>query len=131
MNYQLWINGKWQPTKGGGTMVILNPATEEAIAEVVDGSREDVDRAVQAAKTAFYDGRWSKRTPSDRSKILWKMADLLEARMADFARAESENTGKPYSFVSLGADLPFTVDNLRFFASAARDMHGSRRKIEV
>ena len=125
MNHQLWINGKWEPSKGGGTMAILNPATEEKIAEVVDSSREDVDRAVQAAKTAFYDGRWSKRTPSERSKILWKLADLLEARMADFARAESENTGKPYNFVSLGADLPFTVDNLRFFASAARDMHGS------
>ena len=125
MNHQLWINGKWQPSTGGGTMAILNPATEEAIAEVVDGSREDVDRAVQAAKTAYYDGRWSKRTPSERSKILWKLADLLEARMADFARAESENTGKPYNLVSLGADLPFTVDNLRFFASAARDMHGS------
>jgi betaine-aldehyde dehydrogenase len=106
-------------------MAILNPATEEVIAEVVDSSREDVDRAVQAAKTAYYDGRWSKRTPGERSKILWKLADLLEARMADFARAESENTGKPYHMVSLGADLPFTVDNLRFFASAARDMHGS------
>src|SRR3970282_2247241 len=58
-------------------------------------------------------------------KILWKMADLLEARMAEFARAESENTGKPYQIVSLGRDLPFAVDNLRFFASAARDMHGS------
>ena len=76
MMHQLWINGKWQPTNGGGTMAILNPATEEKIAEVVDSSREDVDRAVQAAKTAFYDGRWSKRTPGERSKILWKLADL-------------------------------------------------------
>jgi betaine-aldehyde dehydrogenase len=125
MNYQLWINGNWQPSKGKGSMAILNPATEAVIAQAVDSSREDVDRAVQAAKTAYYDGRWSKRTPSERSKVLWKLADLLEARMADFARAESENTGKPYNVVSLGADLPFTVDNLRFFASAARDMHGS------
>ena len=103
---------------------ILNPATEEPIAEVVDSSREDVDRAVQTAKAAFYDGRWSKKTPAERSKVLWMMADLLEARAADFATAESENTGKPYASVSLGADLPFTVDNLRFFASAARDVHG-------
>ena len=125
MKHQLWINGKWQASKGGGRMAILNPATEEVIAEVVDSSRDDVDQAVQAAKTAYSDGRWSKRTPSERSKILWKLADLLEARMAEFARAESENTGKPYNLVSLGADLPFTVDNLRFFASAARDIHGS------
>ncbi|MGH2621394.1 MAG: gamma-aminobutyraldehyde dehydrogenase [Anaerolineales bacterium] len=125
MKYQLWIDGKWQASQGGGSISILNPANEEPLAEVVDASREDVDRAVRAAKTAFYDGRWSKRVPAERSKILWKLADLLEAKMAEFARAESENTGKPYNLVSLGADLPFAVDNLRFFASATRDVHGS------
>lgn len=125
MNYQLWIDGKWTQSSGGGTTIVYNPANEAQIAEVIDGSREDVDRAVETAKAAFYDGRWSKKTPAERSKVLWMMADLLEARAADFAKAESENTGKPYTMVSLGADLPFTVDNLRFFASAARDVHGS------
>lgn len=108
----------------GGRMTVENPATNETIAEVGAANRADVDAAVAAAKTAFYDGRWSRLTPAERSLAIWKLADLLEARMEDFARAESENTGKPYAFVSLGADLPFTVDNLRFFASAARDTHG-------
>lgn len=125
MTYKLWIDGKWADSQGGGVMAIENPATGEKLAEVVDASPADVDRAVQAAHTAFYDGRWSKLTPSERSLALWKLADLLEARSEELARLESENTGKPYEFVSLGGDLPFAVDNLRFFAAAARDTHGS------
>ncbi|HMR99999.1 MAG TPA: gamma-aminobutyraldehyde dehydrogenase [Anaerolineales bacterium] len=125
MNYKLWIDGKWEDTKGGKMMSIENPATGKNIAEVADASREDVDRAVQTAKRAFYDGRWSKKTPSERSKIIWKLADLLEAKAEELAKIESENTGKPYAYVSLGGDIPFAVDNLRFFASAARDTHGS------
>jgi betaine-aldehyde dehydrogenase len=125
MNYKLWIDGKWEDTKGGSVMSIEDPTTGKEIAEVVDASREDVNSAVQAAKRAFYDGRWSKKTPSERSKIIWKLADLLEANAEALAKVESENTGKPYAFVSLGGDIPFAVDNLRFFASAARDTHGS------
>jgi betaine-aldehyde dehydrogenase len=125
MNYRLWINGEWTDSNSGKRMAIENPATGKTIAEVFDASREDVNRAVQAAHTAFYDGRWSKKTPAERSKALWKLADLLEARAEEFARVETENTGKPYKFVSLGGDIPFAIDNLRFFAAAARDTHGS------
>ncbi len=125
MNYKLWIDGKWEDTRGGKMMAIEDPATGKKIAEVVDASRDDVDRAVQAAKRAFYDGRWSKKTPSERSKLIWKLADVIEANSEAIAKLESENTGKPYAFVSLGGDIPFAVDNLRFFASAARDTHGS------
>jgi betaine-aldehyde dehydrogenase len=124
MAYKLWIDGQWVDSQGGGLMTIENPATGEKLAEVVDASPADVDRAVQAAQTAFYDGRWSKLTPGERSLALWKLADLIEARAPELARVESENTGKPYEFLSLGGDLPFAVDNLRFFAAAARDIHG-------
>ena len=123
--YQLWIDGAWQDTQGGKMMTIENPATGEPIAEVVDASREDVDRAVQAAKRAFYDGGWSRKVPGERSKAIWKLADLLEAHAEELGKVESENTGKPYQFVTLGGDIPFAVDNLRFFAGAARDTHGS------
>jgi betaine-aldehyde dehydrogenase len=125
MNYKLWIDGKWEDTKGGSVMSIEDPTTGKEIAEVIDASREDVDRAVQAAKRAFYDGRWSKKSPGERSKIIWKLADLLEANAELLAKVESDNTGKPYQYVSLGGDIPFAVDNLRFFAGAARDTHGS------
>jgi betaine-aldehyde dehydrogenase len=125
MEHKLWINGQWVDSKGGGTMPVENPATGQKIAEVVDASPEDVNLAVQAAKTAFYDRRWSGLVPSERSKALWKLADLLEKHQEEFARLESENTGKPYKFLSLGADLIFSIDNLRFFAGAARDTHGN------
>ena len=125
MNYKLWIDGKWQDTKGGSVMSIEDPTTGKEIAEVIDASREDVDRAVQAAKRAFYDGRWSKKSAGERSKIIWKLADLLEANAESLAKTESDNTGKPYQYVSLGGDIPFAVDNLRFFAGAARDTHGN------
>lgn len=123
--WKLWIDGKWADTKGGDVMTVENPATGENIAEVVDASSEDVDGAVQAAKTAFYDGRWSKQVPAERSKVMWKLADLLEKRAEEFARLETENTGKPYDFLSLNADTVFSVDNMRFFAGTARDTHGA------
>ncbi len=122
--WKLWIDGAWADSQGGSLTPIENPATGEVIAQVIDASAADVDRAVRAAHTAFYDGRWSRLTPSERSLVLWRLAEKLEANAETLARAESENTGKPYAFVSLGADMPFGVDNLRFFASAARDTHG-------
>ena len=125
MNYKLWIDGQWQDTNGGNLMSIEDPATGKEIAEVIDAGRADVDRAVQAAKTAFYDGRWSKKSPGERSKIIWKLADLIEANAETIAKIESENTGKPYQFVSLGGDIPFAIDNLRFFAGATRNTSGS------
>ncbi len=124
MSYKLWIDGRWVDSNGGKPMSVEDPATGKPIADVVDASRTDVDAAVQAAHRAFYDGRWSKLTPAERSLAIWKLADLLDARKEDFAKVESENTGKPYQLVSLGGDMPFAVDNLRFFAAAARDTHG-------
>lgn len=124
MDYRLWIDGQWTESQGGSLMEIEDPATSSKIAQVVDASRADVDRAVKAANRAFEDGRWSKLTPGERSLAIWRLADLLAARIEDFARVESQNTGKPYQMVSLGADMPFAIDNLRFFAAAARDTHG-------
>ncbi len=124
MSHPLWINGERVESQGGSMMAIENPATGEQIAEVTDASGADVDRAVQAANEAFSDGRWSRLTPGERSLILWRLADLIEQNAEELARVESENTGKPYSYVSLGGDMPFAVDNLRFFAAAARDTHG-------
>jgi betaine-aldehyde dehydrogenase len=125
MDYRLWIDGQWQDSRGGGHRAIENPATGETVAEVSEATAQDVDAAVQAAHTAFYDGRWSKKTPSERSLALLKLADLIEAHSEEISRIESENTGKPFGFVSAGADIPMTIDNLRFFAAAARQVAGS------
>lgn len=123
-HFKHWINGQWVDSKDGKTRNIESPATGETVATVAEGSAADVDAALQAAHTAFYDGRWSKLTPGARSTAMWKLAELLDAHKEDFARAESEQTGKPYEINALGADMPFGIDNIRFFAAAARDTHG-------
>lgn len=121
--HKLWINGGWVDSQGNSRMPVENPVTGEIIAEVVDATPEDVDAAVQAAKQAFYNGPWSTMLAADRSKLLWRLADLLEAHQDEIARTESENTGKPYQAVSRG-DIDFAIDNLRYFSGAARDIHG-------
>lgn len=123
-SFDLFINGEWSKSKSSSRSKIENPATGEIIADVANATKADVDRAVKAAHVAFYDGRWSRLSPGERSLAMWKLADLLERDKEKLARVESENTGKPYKMLSLGGDLPFAVDNLRFFASAARNTNG-------
>lgn len=125
MTHKLWINGSWTESKGGGELKVENPATGEVVDTVIDGSSIDIDTAVKAANVAFFDGRWSKLNPGARGLAIHRMADILEQRAEEFARIESEDTGKPYAGGSLGADLPMAVDNLRFFAAAARNIAGT------
>jgi betaine-aldehyde dehydrogenase len=105
------------------TRTVHDPSTGEPIADVADATAADADRAVAAAKAAFRRGDWSRITPAERAAVLDRMADLLEQRADEFARMESRNTGKPIKFSS-AFDLPLTVDNLRFFAAAARNLEG-------
>ena len=118
---KLWINGKWCDG-AEGIMDVENPATGEIIAQVAKAGAADVDKAVAAAKAAFPE--WSAMPPRDRSICMWKLADLMEANIEELAKIESEDSGKPYEFLSLGADLPFCIDNMRFFAGSARDTSG-------
>ena len=73
MSHKLWINGAWVDSDGGSVVDIQNPANGTKIAEVLNGSRADVDKAVQAANEAFFDGRWSKKTPAERSLAIWNL----------------------------------------------------------
>ena len=125
MSDKLWIDGRWTDSQGGGELKVENPATGEVVGSVVDGSAADIDNAVKAANTAFFDGRWSKLSPGVRALAIHRMADMLESRAEEFAKVESEDTGKPFAGGSLGADLPMAVDNLRFFAAAARNISGT------
>jgi betaine-aldehyde dehydrogenase len=120
-SYSMLIDG--QDVAAERTRTVHDPSTGEPIAEVADGSAADADRAVAAAKAAFRRGDWSRITPGERAAVLDRMGDLLEERADEFARVESRNTGKPLKFSS-AFDLPLTVDNLRFFAAAARNLEG-------
>ncbi|MDP2623020.1 MAG: gamma-aminobutyraldehyde dehydrogenase [Actinomycetota bacterium] len=125
MGWRLWIDGGWADSEGGGVTEVENPSNGEIVDEVVESSPGDVDRAVRAAKAAFYDGRWSKAAPAERSDALHRLATLLQERAEDFARIESEDTGKPYQSMSLENDVAFSVDNMKFFAAAARSWAGT------
>ena len=105
------------------TRTVVDPATGEPIATVADASAQDAERAVEAARAAFKRGDWSRLAPAERAAVLDRVADLLEERADDFARTESRNTGKPLKFSS-AFDLPLSIDNLRFFAAAARNLEG-------
>jgi len=105
------------------TRTVVDPATGDPLAEVADANEADADRAVAAARAAFRRGDWSRITPGERAAVLDRLADLLDERASEFAETESRNTGKPLKFSS-AFDVPLTIDNLRFFASAARNLEG-------
>nr|WP_320016031.1 aminobutyraldehyde dehydrogenase [uncultured Desulfobacter sp.] len=125
MENALWIDGRWTRSANDNMVDVIDPATQEVTGQVTNAGAQDVNKAVHAAKAAFEDGRWSGKTPAQRADVLLKMAEIVDQRKDEIARIESEDSGKPYDFVSLGADLPFCVDNLKFFAGAARDTGGS------
>ena len=118
--HQMFINGDWSDAADGETSSIIDPATEEPIGDVPMGGEADVDRAVAAARDAFED--WSQRTPGERSMMLWRLAQKMEDSADKLARLESSNVGKPMSVASF--DVEFSIDNLRFFAGAARVVEG-------
>ena len=119
--YQQFIGGEWIDATTGETEPDINPATEQAVAQVQVGSREDADRAVAAAQKA-YDEIWFDTPPKERSAMMLKLADAMDADAGELARLESIDVGKPISVSS--ADIPFITDNLRFFAGAARVQEG-------
>jgi len=111
-----------QLVKGGGIgEPILNPATGDVLCTVPEASPEQLNAAVEAAHTAF--GTWSQTTPAERSSLLLKLADAVEAHAEQFARLESLNCGKPYAR-ALGDEIPAIADCFRYFAGAVRCMSG-------
>ena len=115
-----FVGGKWVDASDGGTMEVLNPSTGETIAEVPRGTQEDVDRAVEAAKTALPE--WLETTPGERAEALLKVADAIDEHGAELAEIESQNVGKPLSYAK--DEIPVCTDNIRFFAGAARLLEG-------
>ena len=119
---KMLIGGKWIPGRGL-TREVLNPATGDILAETFDADPSEAALAVQAAKAAFDDGRWSRKTGAERCAVLMRLADLIEKNASELASIESDNVGKPLKLARDG-DIPFAADNLRFFAAAARFPEG-------
>ncbi|GLY04282.1 MULTISPECIES: gamma-aminobutyraldehyde dehydrogenase [Actinoplanes] len=115
------IGGEAVAPADGRYADLIDPSTGEVFAAAPVSGREDVDRAVRAASGAF--GAWRDTTPSDRQRALLKFADAVEARADELVAAESQNTGKPLALTA-SEELPPAVDQIRFFAGAARLLEG-------
>jgi phenylacetaldehyde dehydrogenase len=129
-SHKMLINGKWVEAASGKTFPTYNPATGEVLSQVAEGDREDIDRAVKSARTAFEKGPWPKMTPSERGRAIWKVGDLIEKRLEEFAQLESLDNGKPLK-VARAADVPLAVDLFRYMAGWATKIEGNTIPISV
>ena len=122
--HRMFIGGRFVFAASGKTFPVYNPATGEVMADVPEAESEDVDRAVRAAREAFDHGPWTKMKPSERGRLMWKLADLLEQHLEEFAQLESLDNGKPVSIARV-ADVPLSVDMFRYMAGWATKITGS------
>jgi aldehyde dehydrogenase (NAD+) len=120
---KLLIGGEWLATSR--SFDSINPATGEVITQVAEAGPAEVDRAVKAARKAFDErgGAWQKMSASDRGKLLWRLADLLEKNIEEFAELETLDNGKPI-FESRYVDMPMVCEVLRYYSGWASKIHG-------
>jgi aldehyde dehydrogenase (NAD+) len=124
---RLLINGRWRDALDGATMPTFDPTTEEKIADVAKGSPADAQEAIEAAVTAFENGPWSRMHHEQRTKILFRMADLLDERAEDFAMREAMDMGMPFrDFREIL--MPHCSGLFRFFGGLAMHMNGGYRQ---
>jgi len=114
----------------GQSFPTYNPATGEVLAQVAEGDSQDINLAVKAARKAFDSGPWSRLTASERGRLVWKLADLLEEHLEEFATLETLDNGKPLT-VARAADVPLAVDMFRYMAGWATKLEGTTIPISV
>ncbi len=112
---KLYINGEFVESASGKTFESYNPATGEVLATVSEAGPEDIDRAVKAARKAFDEGPWQKMTAAERSRIMYKLADLMELHKDELAQLETLDNGKPIRETS-NADIPLAIEHMRYYA---------------
>jgi phenylacetaldehyde dehydrogenase len=127
---KLFIGGQWVDATSGQTFDTPNPATGETLAAIAEGDAEDINRAVGAARAAFDDGPWSRMTPSERGRMIWKIGDLILEHADELAQLESLDNGKPVA-VARGADVPLAADMFHYMAGWATKIEGNTINISV
>lgn len=120
---QLLIDGKFVNSTTGKTFDTFNPATEEKITSVQESGVEDVNKAVKAARRAFDEGPWRRMAASERGRLLYKLADLMEKHQDELAALEALDNGKPFSFAK-AADIALCIKTYRYYAGWADKIHG-------
>jgi len=124
------IGGKWCPAASGKLFDVFNPADASVITRVADSAREDIDRAVKAARRAFEAGPWGRLTRSERGRLVWKIGDLILENADEFAELESLDNGKPRA-VARVADVPLAADMFHYMAGWATKIEGNTIPISV
>lgn len=119
----LFINGEFVKSKSQKTFESYNPATGEVLAHVYEADAEDIDMAVKAARKAFDEGPWSKMSASERSRLMYKLADLMEENSEELAQLETLDNGKPIRETT-NADIPLAVEHMRYYAGWSTKMVG-------
>lgn len=119
---KLFINGEWISSSSGETFEVRNPANGEVIAQVAKGTRDDAKRAIEAARHAFDEGGWGESKARDRAELLWKVADLIEARAEEFAQTDTLNNGKPLR--ESRYDVADAVNQFRYYAGLCTKPQG-------
>ncbi|MGH8595017.1 MAG: aldehyde dehydrogenase family protein, partial [Gammaproteobacteria bacterium] len=127
---KLLIDGEWVSAASGKTFPVYNPATSEVIAQVAEGDREDINRAVKAARRAFESGPWPAMSPSQRSKLIWRIGDLILDHLDELAELESLDNGKPFAVAKV-ADVPLAADMFHYMAGWATKRHGATIPLSV
>jgi len=122
-NYQMFIDGKWVVSHSGGQYPVHNPAKGSVLARVPRGDAQDVEAAVEAAKRAFEDREWRRMDPSKRGRLLFKLSQLLRERLAEFAKLETLNNGKPLGQAK--GDVAMSARHFEYFAGLADKVQGS------
>jgi phenylacetaldehyde dehydrogenase len=127
---KMLINSKWVDAVSGKTFPTYDPSTGEVLAQVAEGDRADIDLAVKAARKAFDEGPWRKMTPSERGRLIWKLGDLIDQHLEEFAFLESLDNGKPLT-VARAADVPLAAELFRYMAGWATKLEGNTIPLSV
>ncbi|MGH2549285.1 MAG: aldehyde dehydrogenase family protein [Thermomicrobiales bacterium] len=123
--HRLLIDGQWLPAESGEELAVFDPASGTEIGRVPSGDGVDIDRAVAAARRAFDSGPWRKLRPTDRARMIWKLADLIEGHAEELAELESLDNGKPKQ-AALEGDVASSIEMFRYFAGWATKIEGSQ-----
>jgi gamma-glutamyl-gamma-aminobutyraldehyde dehydrogenase len=121
---KLFIDGNYVDAVSGGRFTTVNPANGDVLAEMSEGTAEDIDRAVASARRAFKSGCWSRLAPRERMDVLYAFADLVDAHAEELATLETLDMGKPIADV-VAEDLPAVIDTIRFMAEGIDKIEGS------
>src|ERR1041385_7137477 len=127
---KLLIDGKWVSAASGSTFATYNPATGDPLTHCAEGDARDIQRAVRAARQAFESGPWRRMTPSERSRLIWKIGDLILDNADELAELESLDNGKPRA-VARAADIPLAADLFHYMAGWATKILGHTFPISV